>query len=245
MSTKKGWRERLPLTPQNEQGFRWRGEHVTRVEGFMDAVFAFAVTLLVVALEVPKDYEGLLDVVRYLPTFVICFTLLMTFWNAHYRFHRRYGIEDNIIRVLTMAVIVLVLFFVYPLKFLFALITVNLFALKIHDPPHLEALEQLKMLYVVYGLGFAGIWGLYGLMYVHAWRKRTLLELDEAERLYTKGSMIDHVIFVGVCAVSILLALFTDTIALPGWIYFALGPLLAMNGMYFGRKIKALTKAAR
>src|SRR4051812_32471601 len=118
MSTKKGWRERVPLAPQNEAGFRWRGEHVTRVEGFTDAVFAFAVTLLVVSLEVPKDYEGLMDVVRALPAFIICFAMLMTFWNSHFRFHRRYGMEDLLTRVLTMAVIVLVLFFVYPLKFL-------------------------------------------------------------------------------------------------------------------------------
>ena len=100
---------------------------VSRVEGFTDAVFAFAVTLLVVALEVPHTYEGLLDVLRGFPAFVICFALLMTFWNAHFRFHRRYGFEDLFTRVMTMAILVLVLFFVYPLKFLFTMVTVNMF----------------------------------------------------------------------------------------------------------------------
>ena len=88
-------------------------------------MFAFAVTLLVVALEVPHTFEGLMDVVRGFPAFVICFTLLMTFWNAHYRYHRRYGLEGAFSRVMTMAIIVLVLFFVYPLKFLFTLVTVQ------------------------------------------------------------------------------------------------------------------------
>jgi len=30
-------------------GFRWRGDEITRLEGFTDAVLAFAVTLLAVA----------------------------------------------------------------------------------------------------------------------------------------------------------------------------------------------------
>src|SRR4030095_1667693 len=157
--------------------FRWRGEHVSRVEGFTDAVFAFAVTLLVVFLEVPHDYEGLLDVVRGFPAFVICFTILMTFWNAHFRFQRRYGMEDAFTRIMTMAIILLVLFFVYPLKFLFTMLTVNLFQLEMHEAPHLESEVQGDVLFLIYGFGFAGVWGLYALLYWHAWRRRDQLEL--------------------------------------------------------------------
>src|SRR6186713_3591919 len=120
-----GLRDRLPLAPKREDLFRWRGTEVSRVEGFTDAVFAFAVTLLVVALEVPHTYDGLMDVVRGFPAFILCFMLLMTFWNAHYRYHRRYGIDSAFSRVMTMAIIVLVLFYVYPLKFLFTLFTVQ------------------------------------------------------------------------------------------------------------------------
>ena len=120
-ASSQGLRARLPLAPRREQYFRWRGNEVSRVEGFTDAVFAFAVTLLVVALEGPHTFEGLLDVLRGFPAFVLCFVLLMMFWNAHFRFHRRYGLEDTFSRIMTMAILVLVLFFVYPLKFLFTL----------------------------------------------------------------------------------------------------------------------------
>jgi uncharacterized membrane protein len=233
-------RDHLPLAPQTEEGFRWRGNEVSRVEGFTDAVFAFAVTLLVVALEVPHTFDGLLDVLRGLPAFIICFALLMTFWNAHYRYHRRYGLEDVPTRVMTMAIIVLMLFFVYPLKFLFTMLTVKLFGFAMHDPPHLESREQGRMLYVIYGLGFAGVWSLYALLYAHAWRKRSQLQLTKAELLMTKGALSENLVYVAVCIASVLLALLTNYDSLPGFIYFALGPLQALSGWWFGRQVRAL-----
>src|SRR3569832_1390554 len=142
--TSVGFRGRLPHSPQLERYFRWRGTHVSRVEGFTDAVFAFAVTLLVVSLEVPHTYEGLLNVARGLPAFVICFAILMTFWNAHFRYQRRYGLEDVFTRVMTMAILVLVLFFVYPLKFLFTMLT-NYWGLGIRDAPELNSEAQADL----------------------------------------------------------------------------------------------------
>ena len=171
-SSHTGLRDHLPLAPRREQHFRWRGNEVSRVEGFTDAVFAFAVTLLVVALEVPHTFDGLMDVVRGFPAFLICFTLLMMFWNAHYTYHRRYGLEGAFSRVMTMAILVLVLFFVYPLKFLFTMVTVGLFGLDMHNAPHIETLAQSRVLYLIYGLGFAGVWGLYAALYAHALSQR-------------------------------------------------------------------------
>ena len=237
---KKGLRERLPLAPQREQGFRWRGEHVSRVEGFTDAVYAFAVTLLVVALEVPHTFNGLLDVVRALPAFVICFTILMTFWNAHFRLHRRYGLEDVWTRVLTMAMIVLVLFFVYPLKFLFTMVTAALFGLNLTNAPHLESREQLQTLYLIYGLGFAGVWSLYAIMYWNALRQKAQLGLNAVELAYTKASIVENLNFVGVCLLSIVLSRTVESPSLPGFIYGVLGPLQAFTGWWYGRKIEAL-----
>src|SRR5262245_1419164 len=147
-SSRRSLREHLPLPPQREQLFRWRGTEVSRVEGLTDGVFGFAVTLLVVALEVPRTFNGLLDVLRGFPAFVICFAILMTFWNAHFRYHRRYGLEDAFTRVVTMGVLVLVLFFVYPLKYLFTLVTVHMFGIGMTNPPVLEGPEQVQLLYL-------------------------------------------------------------------------------------------------
>ncbi len=39
-----------------EPYFRWRAGEITRLEAFCDVVFGFAITLLVVSLEVPRSY---------------------------------------------------------------------------------------------------------------------------------------------------------------------------------------------
>jgi uncharacterized membrane protein len=243
-SSHSGLRDHLPLSPRREQHFRWRGTEVSRVEGFTDAVFAFAVTLLVVALEVPHTFEGLMDVVRGFPAFVLCFAMLMGFWNAHYRFHRRYGLEGVFTRVLTMAILVLVLFSVYPLKYLFTLLTVQILGLDLQNAPHLEGRDQVRMLYLIYGLGLAGVWSLYGVLYTHALGKREELQLDAAETILTRATLAGYFIYVGVCLMSIALALLTDSSWLPGVVYFVLGPLQAFNGWWFGRKMRAIPRAA-
>ncbi|HKE92814.1 MAG TPA: TMEM175 family protein [Povalibacter sp.] len=236
-------RDHLPFVPRREQHFRWRGHEVSRLEGFTDAVFAFAVTLLVVSLEVPRTYEGLIDVVRGFPAFVICFTLLMLFWNAHYRFFRRYGLENMTTRLGTMAILVLVLFSVYPLKFLFTIVTAGLFGIELPEAAQLATAEW-RMIYVIYGLGFAGVWSLYALLQVHALRQRDVLQMDAMEVVLTRGSLYEYLIHVGVALLSVTLALTTSLITLPGWIYFLLAPLQTMNGMWHGRRARKLSVPA-
>src|SRR3954469_10228981 len=100
-------------------GFRERGRDVNRLESFSDAVFGFALTLLVVSLDVPKTFNDLVATMRGFPAFALCFLFLALIWNGHYRFCRRYGLNDGTTRFLTCVMLFLVLFYVYPLKFLF------------------------------------------------------------------------------------------------------------------------------
>ncbi len=92
-------------------GFRLRGHEVTRLESFSDAVFGFALTLLVVSLDVPKSFNDLVTTMRGFPAFALCFLLLAVIWNGHYKFCRRYGLDDGTARLLTCVMLFLVLVF--------------------------------------------------------------------------------------------------------------------------------------
>ena len=69
-------------------GFRLRGREVTRLESFSDAVFGFALTLLVVSLDVPRTFDDLATTMRGFPSFAVCFLFLALIWNGHYKFCR-------------------------------------------------------------------------------------------------------------------------------------------------------------
>jgi uncharacterized membrane protein len=112
--------QRAGLLP--EKYFCWRAGEITRLEAFCDVVFGFAITLLVVSLEVPHSYAELMSAMRGFFPFAICFAQLVMIWREHYRFSRRYGLEDPYTVFLNVVLLFLVLFYVYPLKFVFSLL---------------------------------------------------------------------------------------------------------------------------
>lgn len=78
-------------------GFRLRGLEMTRLETFIDAGFAFAVTMMVIASEhVPDDIKPLLAAFRHVPAFLASTVVLGIFWRGHWLWSRRYGLEDGV-----------------------------------------------------------------------------------------------------------------------------------------------------
>src|SRR3981081_1686527 len=102
------------------KGFRLRGIEMTRLETFIDAAFAFAVTMVVIAADrVPDDINALLAAFKNVPTFVASVIVLGIFWRGHWLWSRRYGLEDGVSKFISWALLVTVLIYIYPLKALF------------------------------------------------------------------------------------------------------------------------------
>ena len=205
--------------------FRVRGREVSRVEAFSDVVFGFALTLIVVSLEVPRDYEALIDTLRGFPAFAICFAMLMWIWYVHHTFFRRYSLTDEVTIALNTILLFVVMLYIYPLKFMFSIVT-----------GQIRGTAHAGNLFIIYGLGFAGIFALFVLMHVHALRKREELELNELELhdTYTMIAMYSAYVVIGVAS-ALLGAVATTRTMLQwaGFIYFAIGPVSAAIG--YGR----------
>jgi uncharacterized membrane protein len=215
-----------------ESGFRWRGHEVTRLEGFTDAVFAFAVTLLVVSLEVPKTFPELMDAMHGFVVFGICFTLLAYVWFMHYRFFRRYGLENPWTVALNCALLFFVLFYVYPLKFLFTAAFGNQ---QFTD-------TEGRVLFGIFGLGYAAVFSVFALLYWHAWRLRTELELDPIETLRTRQSLIDQLVLACFGLFSALLSQVMPprSLEFAGYVYFTVPVYFTWSGHYWSKRERLL-----
>lgn len=209
--------------------FRHRAHEVSRIEAFSDVVFGFALTLIVVSLEVPRTYAELVHEMRGFVGFAICFATLTWVWHEHHRFFRRYGLQDELTIVLNTVLLFLVLFYIYPLKFMFELVTRRITSV---------GAENGRELFLIYGLGFAGIFAVFALMHVHAYRKREQLELNALEVHDTLGSLAMYVAYVAIGLLSIGIAYLATPrmIGLAGWSYFLLGPVSAAIGYWRGSR---------
>lgn len=221
--------------------FRLRGKDVSRIEGFSDAAFAFAITLLVVSLEVPATFDDLLNVMRGVPAFAVCFATLVWLWSAHYKFFRRFGLQDPLTVVLNSALLFVVMLYVYPLKFVFTIFMGMISGIQPNGTGQI-AQHQVGDLFVVYGVGFMAVFALLAAMNHNAWRMRDDLELDATERLVTRGEITRCWALCGVGVLSIVVALLLPggAAGLAGIIYAFIGVVEFVLGVRMAKAKTAL-----
>jgi len=219
---------------RGDTSFTWRGGEVSRLEGFSDAVFGFALTLLVVSMEVPRTFDQLVHAMKGFFGFAFCFVMLLGVWEKHYRFFRRFGLQDGWTMTLNGLVLFVVVFYVYPLKFLSTL----MFAGLVGEPGDATMrTEDNPLLLAIYGCGFATIFALYAALYLYAYRRRSELSMSPLEVALTRNEILRNGLMAGLGLVSVSLAeLLPPRLAgLSGFVYFCIGIIEAWHGAAAGR----------
>ena len=216
-----------------------RHREVSRIEGFSDAVFGFAITLLVVSLEVPRTFDELVHVMRGFPAFAVSFVLIFQIWRRHYLFFRSYDIEDSTVVVLTGALLFVVLFYVYPLKFVWSLALAQ-----VQGAGEGERIrsEQWPLLMEIYSAGVIAIFGLLALLYAHAYRLRAQLGLSAGETVWARVQVMRNAAIAGWGVLSMLICVAGGRawLSAAGFVYFGIGISEWALGEYNGRMQRQL-----
>jgi hypothetical protein len=211
----------------------------TRLEAFSDAIFGFAATLLVVSLDVPSSYDAL---VRGL----YGFAYLVWIWSAHREFFKRFPLGDQTTVVLNTLLLFVVLFYVYPLKFLTRLIAVMMLRGRYGGEPIAMRGDQLPGLFIVYGIGWAAVFACFSLLYLHAARRTAASGMVDTLPRTARDRSGAYALLASIGVLSAGLALCGVGVhfGVPGWSYVLVGPVLSS---YWGwrNRVNKVAETAR
>jgi len=228
-------------------GFRLRGIEMTRLETFIDAAFAFAVTMMVIAAErVPDDIKTLLAAFKNVPAFVAGIAVLGIFWRGHWKWSRRYGLEDGVSIFISWVLLVTILIYIYPLKALFGSMFYLLSDGRFGQTLGMRSITQVRAILAIYATGFAAIALEIVLLNARAWQLREPLRLNARERFLTRAELLGWSMpaTVGLIALVLALTLPASQLGWSGWIYFSLAIVVPVQKRFLRRRLKDLTTGA-
>jgi Endosomal/lysosomal potassium channel TMEM175 len=220
------------------RGFRLRGMEMTRLETFIDAAFAFAISMMVIApQQVPDNIDALLSAFKNVPAFIASIVVLGIFWRGHWLWSRRYGLEDGISIFISWAMIVTILIYIYPLKAIFGSMWFLLSGGRFGHAIGMHTDAQARSLFAI---GFIAIALEVVLLNLRAWQLREPLRLNAKESLITLYEITGRCIPVGVGIISLVLALALprEHIEWAGWVYFSMVVLVPLHAAYRRRRIR-------
>ena len=217
-------REHIAKGLDHDPNFRWRGEAVTRIENLSDIIFALTLSLFVSSASPPGMYSELWPHLLTIFPVAAGFAMLLSIWNEHFTFFRRYGVADTKIIFINSVLLLVILFFAYPLRFafdsLFAFILGSMGDWSMMDTLGISTYRQAGEIIAIVSTLLVIIYTLYHWMYLHALNKAELLELTPSEIAITRRSIWSHRFQIFINAVVTYLAVFT-----------ILGPFAAFLGI--------------
>jgi len=197
----------------HDPDFEWRGQSVTRIENLSDIVFALALGMMLFGGPPPQTFSQLVHFLISIIPVTASFVILLMMWNAHFVFFRRYALADNRIVLINSALLLMVLFTAYPLRFIFDSFFWYVIGSATGDYTQLLEtemdLQNSARSMAIFGGGYAVVYTLLSFMHAHAVHKADSIGLSDKEVLITRQTVW---IFRGEVAIAILLifaALFT------------------------------------
>lgn len=220
------------LTPQFletcplEKGFRMRGSQMTRIEVFIDAAFAFAVTILVISFDtIPRTVPEMVIAIKTIPAFAAAVAQLVWIWHTHTVWCQRYGFDDQPTVWLSALLLVVVLVYIYPMRIMIEGFFEWMTGGYLPSSFELRDLGELRFMFAFMGSAFAALSLCFVLMYRYALGKADLLLLNPLER--SRTVMVVRIwsgcLVIGLILVVLALLLPERAVPFSGFVLFLIG----------------------
>ncbi|MBT3530686.1 MAG: DUF1211 domain-containing protein [Gammaproteobacteria bacterium] len=226
---------------RQEDGKVLRGESMTRIETFVDAAFAFSFTMLVISIDViPQNPQELLELSRDIPAFLLSATIIGSIWLAHSNWSRIFGLQDKLTVALSLALVMLVLIFVYPIKLMVQATVIYLsdgaLGTDIFSSGGWDNNEVVS-LFVYFGLGLLALSLLIISFYVNSLRYRRELCLSNYKVFYCNRAIYTWLTLSVTSVISGFIALNSDAdnVARSGNAYTTLFFTIPLVRHFYGR----------
>jgi len=209
--------------------FRLRGLEMTRIEVFVDAAFAFSVTMLVISFDsIPESITEIVLAIKSIPAFLLSVTQLMWIWYTHNIWSKRFGLDNAVTVALSTALISVILIYIYPLRIMlegmFFWFTAGYLPIKFE----MSSLADLATMFKFLGIGFFSLSLIFVLMHRYAASLKNELLLNQYELYETKTIELLWIAAACTGLLVVVVAIFmpTSIIQFSGFAFMPLAVLL-------------------
>jgi hypothetical protein len=205
-----------------------------RLDAFVDAAFAFAVTLLIIAsADQAASLQDLWRALGRIPASLGAFTLVAMFWMAYREFGRRVPRRDTLSILNALAIVFMVLVYVFPLRMLIESGFVWISGGRLSGAVVIHTLDDLRDLFRIYGIGFAVLAGLFATLFLQALRRPDALGVSPTDLALIRSSFDIWLIAAGAGLTSAALTLAPMAKApwLPGVAYWLIPIAIGLRGL--------------
>ncbi|WP_428150081.1 TMEM175 family protein [Brevundimonas sp.] len=220
-----------------------RLEMARRLDAFVDAAFAFAVTLLVAGGgDPPSSLAEMRAMFLSAPAYGASFALIVMFWLSYRDLGRLWPLRDALSTALSVALVFVVLLYVFPLRLMMQSALHALSGGILPGGDLINGIEDLRFLYVAYGAGCLSLSLMFAALYRHHLKQGTASPVQAVSaRIWIQN----WIILSAASLASILIALTAPDAAAPwagGFVYMSVPALIGIASIFHARAMSRATQ---